>query len=740
MDKKNVHREQIGAGWINPDKKNKKKSDENDVLISDDLGQAKYNDENISDFNSKIASIVNSLHDKFGNTVFGDAISGFYLTYKKNKKILIYILIASLILACRLSYKLSGFLFPNKGFSGTVKIMLAMSPLILILFFLFNFVSWAICQVIYKNSSHDEERDYDMSKTGTYGTAHWINKAPEEFYQTFNTKKDINRIKDDILGMYKEENDKLVSLRNDLKGLNKNLLVVGSPGCGKSAAYVINKVFQCIRRGESCVITDSKGAIYAETAKQAKDEGYLTKVLNLTPQGLIHSDSCSLLRYVGKDISRIMQLAKTIIRNTTDGKKNDPYADPEYNLLLAALTYVIYSDTIPEEKKTLGYAYSNIITKPESELENIFGVLPKDHPAYDPYIKFANGSDNFRGNTISGLGIRLGILSNPIIQNIVGYDDIDLLAPGKQKCIYYVIIPDQDDTFNFIATMFFSLLFINLVEDADGRVETGMSLPVPVNIVLDEFFSTGAIEGFEKKIATVRSRGISIAIILQDLGQLIEMYGENIANSIMGGCSIKMLLATNDQGTADYFSKDLGTQTIFMKNKRYTESSFDLFKIHPNYQLTEGLGKRFLMNPDEIKNSLSSDELIIIVSGRHPAKLKKYFFQNHPMYNSDNSTKLNPNDNYPLWKQDKDKQENSRKEEAEKIRKKAEEMKQRIKGKNVHSEQNNNKLLKKKITKIKRIHPDGHYEIINKETGELLGVYNKDGTLRKTRRNKNAQN
>lgn len=724
----------MANGWISEEDEKRLKDEyeqDADNIFSNERGFTEHRtDEN----DSRIYRFMEELKDKFSNTIFIDAITGFQTIYKKNKYILLIIATIAAIIAGFVIirgfgslYKLTGHELNNEQTFHLLKIFF---PLGLMLFIVFNIIAWAVSQVIYKRAYHDDERDYNIAKTGEYGTAKWINDDKKEFYETFNTGTNISKIKDDIYGRYKEQNDELVCLSNQIKGLNKNLLCVGSPGCGKSAAFVNNKVFQSIKRGESCIITDSKGAIYAETASTAIANGYKIKILNLTSKGLVHSDSCSFLKFVGKDDSAIMQLAKTIIRNTTDGK-GDFWSDSEYNLLHAAIAFVVFSETIPEEEKTIGYVYQNIIAKPEKEISSLFSTLPVTHPAYGPYQVYANGNDTVRGNTLAGLGIRLSIFANPTIQKITGYDDIDLLAPGREKCIFYVIIPDQDNTFNFIATMFFALLFITLVGDADDRVDDGQRLQVAVNIILDEFFSTGAIEGFEKKIATVRSRRISIAIILQDIGQLIEMYGQNIANSIMGGCSIKMLLATNDLDTATYFSTLLGTQTIWMQNKRYTENAFDPFKIHPSYQITEGLGKRPLMNPDEIMNELDSDELLLIVSGRHPAKLKKFFFQEHTMYEKDKSKKLRANTNYPKWKREED-------QRNEKIKKRAESLKAQKtppvsnsnnnQGKPGINQQQAGPENPKKRSIRKRLYPDGHYEMIDRETGELIGIYNKDGT------------
>ena len=162
-------------------------------------------------------------------------------------------------------------------------------------------------------------------------------------------------------------------------------------------------------------------------------------------------------------------------------------------------------------------------------------MLPKGHPAKAPYNIFKQAGDKVRGGVIVGLGARLQVFQNELICQITNRNDIDLVLPGKEKCAYFCITSDQDSTFDFLASLFFSFLFIKLVRFADAEGVDGQ-LPIPVNFILDEFPNIGAIPDFKKKISTVRSRNIAVSVIFQNLAQLRNRYPNDEWQEILGNC------------------------------------------------------------------------------------------------------------------------------------------------------------------------------------------------------------
>lgn len=176
-------------------------------------------------------------------------------------------------------------------------------------------------------------------------------------------------------------------------------------------------------------------------------------------------------------------------------------------------------------------------------LDAIFERLPTTHPARGPYQLFSK-AEKVKGNAVLGLGTRLQIMQNELVQQITSHADFDLTLPGKQKCAYFCITSDQDSTYDVLATLFTSFLSIKLVRLAD-RMED-RKLPVPMCFILDEFPNIGVIPDFKKKLATARSRGIGMSIIFQNIPQMMNRYPEGQWEEILGGCDMSLFLGCND--------------------------------------------------------------------------------------------------------------------------------------------------------------------------------------------------
>ena len=457
----------------------------------------------------------------------------------------------------------------------------------------------------------------------------------------------------------------LYALKDNLPSINAHMVVFGSSGAGKSAALVKGMIYQGLKRGKSLIVTDSKGDLYADTAALAKKYGYDVKMLNLKSTELKNSDGCDMLKTLHDDDVKAGVLADTIIRNTEGDPKLDYWAKNERNMLKAFLLYVTNNDAyIKAGKNNLAEVYNLITSKSLDEINEMFGILDDDHPAKSPYKIFSQAKPDVQGQIINGLGIRLDVLSNKWAKRVVSADEIDLLAPMKHKCLYYVVISDMDETFKFIASLFFSLLFIEMCDFYDRTSQkcrkAGKKVNLlPVDFILDEYANTGAINGMNQKISTVRSRKIGITIILQDKGQLEEMYSPRVANTILNNIPVKMLLKTTDLVTATYFSDLMGVETVRVTNKSYTERSSQIFHLKDEYKVSEGLGKRQVENPDELINSLDANQLIVLVSGFHPVKLNKYFHFEHPM--DKECEPLVPSEHVPKWRREMLKKESVKK-------------------------------------------------------------------------------
>lgn len=467
-----------------------------------------------------------------------------------------------------------------------------------------------------KDISETDERNFDYSVKGTYGTAGYM--KPEEQKEILNADQNLQ----DVLGIIfgKDlENGEYVSLPIDSR-LNRNLAVCGSQGSMKSRAFARNMALQCVRRGESMYLTDPKSELYEDLAGYLREEGYIVKQLNLID--LVNSDAWDCLAEID-DGSLIDVFVDVVIRNTTD--KFDHFYDNVEMDLLKALCLYVYEE-YPVGKKTFPEAYKLLLNKSVEMLDAIFERLPTTHPARGPYQLFSK-AEKVKGNAVLGLGTRLQIMQNKLVQQITSHADFDLTLPGKQKCAYFCITSDQDSTYDVLATLFTSFLSIKLVRLAD-RMED-RKLPVPMCFILDEFPNIGVIPDFKKKLATARSRGIGMSIIFQNIPQMMNRYPEGQWEEILGGCDMSLFLGCNDMTTATYYSSRSGEITVSVASMRKSYYTIRMTDYVPEYAETSSVGKRMLLLPDEVLR-FPIDQMLLIIRGQKVLKLRKMDYTEHP--------------------------------------------------------------------------------------------------------------
>lgn len=376
-----------------------------------------------------------------------------------------------------------------------------------------------------------DDRGFTKSNVGTYGTADWMSEKELKSVLELTTPEKATGM---ILG---ERKGQLVCLPENTR-LNRHCAIFGASGTMKSRAVIRNALFSVIRRGESALIADPKSEMYNDTAELFRKNGYEVKVLNLVDP--THGDSWNCMSDMGTDSMMAQMLTNVIIGNTSNGKGDHFWDNGEANLLKALVLYVAMDKTLVPEKKNLAYVYHLLTDKDASELDNLLGSLGPGHPARAPYKLFKQSSDTVKTGIVLGLGTRLQVLQNETVQKLVSFSDIDLTAPGKRKCAYYIILSDQEASMAFLSSLFFSFLFIKLTRFADLSPEG--RCPVPVNLILDEFNNIGRIGGapdgsdFCRSLSVVRSRDIRVMIAVQSLGQLQNRYPNNLWAEIVGNC------------------------------------------------------------------------------------------------------------------------------------------------------------------------------------------------------------
>ena len=323
-----------------------------------------------------------------------------------------------------------------------------------------------------------------------------------------------------------------------------------------------------------------------------------------------------------------------IIGNTSSGKGDRFWDNGEANLLKALVLYVDLDKSLPDEKKNLAQVYQLLTRNTERTLSAMFDALHPTHPARAPYNLFAQSSDTVKSGIISGLGTRLQVLQNEAVKQLVSFSDIDLTAPGKRKCAYYIILSDQETSMAFLSSLFFSFLFIKLTRFADSSPEG--RCPVPVNLILDEFNNIGRIGGapdgsdFCRSLSVIRSRDIRVLLAVQSLGQLQNRYPNNLWAEIVGNCDIQLMLGCTDDVTADYISERSGEMSIQIDSTMTVKKTVAVVQVIPQYREMQGHGRRKLLTADEVLR-LPHEELLVIIRGQNILKLNKFDYTKHPM-------------------------------------------------------------------------------------------------------------
>lgn len=470
-----------------------------------------------------------------------------------------------------------------------------------------------------------DPRGFTKSKTGIYGTASWMTDKELKSVLELTTPDKATGM---ILG---EQKGQLVCLPENTR-LNRHCVIFGASGTMKSRAIIRNALFSAIRRGESVLISDPKSEMYSDTAELFRNHGYEVKVLNLVDPK--HGDSWNCMSDLNGDTMMAQVLTNVIIGNTSSGKGDHFWDNGESNLLKALVLYTDLDKSLTPERKNLAYVYQLLTRNSEKKLTAMFEQLPMDHPARAPFNLFSQSSDTVKSGIILGLGTRLQVLQNEAVKQLVSFSDIDLTAPGKRKCAYYIILSDQETSMAFLSSLFFSFLFIKLTRFADNSPDG--RCPIPVNLILDEFNNIGRIGGapdgsdFCRSLSVIRSRDIRVTIAVQSLGQLQNRYPNNLWAEIIGNCDIQLMLGCTDEVTADYISDRSGDMSIQVDSTMTVKKTVAIAQVIPQYRETQGQGKRKLLTPDEVLR-LPHDEMLVIIRGQNILKLNKFDYTRHPM-------------------------------------------------------------------------------------------------------------
>ena len=388
----------------------------------------------------------------------------------------------------------------------------------------------------------------------TYGEAHF--EDPKEYEDVAIIQHEPQAV-GTILGQMDETGRYPIVFREDkMNRANRHIAVIGASGCGKTYTFTKNYAFQAVKRRESLIFTDPDGGLYADMARYFMDNGYVVRRFDL--HNISKSDGWNCMDSLLADPERIGEnaeiFANVIISNA--GRSAGIYESGPKSLLKALLLRVALGHDYPPEKKNINSVHQ-MLKNPggESYLDMMFdpdSLTPEEQPCVGPYMTFKQSSPNLRGNLIVNLAADIGVMDDAKVRTLLSTPCIDMSLPGKQPCAYFCIFPDSHDTYKFIVSLFFSMLFITLINDADNNGKD-RKLDVPVDFLLDEFPSIGTIPDFDRKMATIRKRAMNVCMIFQDITQLQNNYQTTWA-TLLSNCSTLVSLGINDEFTAKMVS------------------------------------------------------------------------------------------------------------------------------------------------------------------------------------------
>ena len=454
-----------------------------------------------------------------------------------------------------------------------------------------------------------------------YGSARWGNAKDIEPYVDDKFENNILFTKTERLTMNGRP-------PNPKYARNKNVLVIGGSGSGKTRFYVKPNLMQM---HSSYCVTDPKGTIVIECGKMLEDNGYEIKILNTI--NFKKSMKYNPLAYL-KSEKDILKLVQTIIANTKgEGEKSgeDFWVKAEKLYYTALIGYIYYE--APKEEKNFATLLEMIDASEVREddenymnpVDRLFEALEKKNPSHfavKQYKKYKLAAGKTAKSILISCGARLAPFDIQELRDLMSEDELDLDTLGDKKTALFVIISDTDDTFNFVVSIMYSQLFNLLCDKADDKYSG--RLPIHVRFLLDEFANIGLIPKFEKLIATIRSREISASIILQAQSQLKAIYKDN-ADTIVGNCDSTLFLGGKEKTTLKELSETLGKETIDLYNTSETKSNANSYGL--NYQKT---GKD-LMSQDEI-TVMDGSKCIFQLRGVRPFLSEKFDITKHKNY------------------------------------------------------------------------------------------------------------
>lgn len=450
-----------------------------------------------------------------------------------------------------------------------------------------------------------------------HGSASWA--SPKAVNRMFSQEKKTDRILTQHVRMGLDEYK---------HWRNLNALIIGGSGAGKTRGYALPNIMQA---NSSFIVTDAKGEIIRSIGNLLVSEGYEIKVLDLI--NFHNSDRYNPFRYI-KEEKDVIKLINNLIRNTTPkgAQTSEPFWEKSETALLQALMFYLLTEA-PREEQNFGMVMTMLEYAGASEqneqylspLDLLFMALEETKPnsiALRQYQVFKQAAGKTAKSILVSVAVRLAAFNLEQIRDMTNEDELDIASIGEKKTALFAIVPDNDTSFNFLIGLCYTQIFQTLYYEADNRYKG--RLPVPVHFMLDEFPNIPIPEEFDKCLATMRSRGISASIIIQNLAQLKSMFkgDRDMWETVMGNCDTLLYLGGNETSTHEVISKMLGKATIDTRSYGLSRGR------NGNYSTNKQIVGRELLLPNEVRE-IDNDYGVLFIRGAKPVWDRKFKLQSH---------------------------------------------------------------------------------------------------------------
>ena len=409
---------------------------------------------------------------------------------------------------------------------------------------------------------------------------------------------------------------------------NLNTLIIGGSGAGKTRGYALPNIMQA---NSSFIVTDAKGEIIRTVGNLLIKEGYDIKVLDLI--NFQNSDGYNPFRYI-KEEKDVLKLISNLMRNTTPkgASVSEPFWEKSETALLQALMFYLLMEA-PREEQNFGMVMTMLEYAGASEenekylspLDLLFMALEEttyDSIALKQYQVFKQAAGKTAKSILVSVAVRLAAFNLEQIRNITIEDELDISSLGEKKTALFAIVPDNDTSFNFLIGLCYTQIFQTLYYEADHKHKG--RLPVSVHFMMDEFPNISIPEEFDKCLATMRSRGISASIIIQNLAQLKSMFkgDRDMWETVVGNCDSLLYLGGNEQSTHEVISKMLGKATIDTHSYGHSRGR------NGSYSTNRQIIGRELLLPNEVRE-IDNDYGVLFIRGAKPVWDRKFRLESH---------------------------------------------------------------------------------------------------------------